>query len=393
LNVLVVSHLWPRADFPHLGIFVADQVAELAKRCQVSVVAPVDLTHRSDEIGPKEILAGLPQYRARAQPAFIPVNEIKPQVVTFRAAPFRQALALATARNLAKALEPIDPAQFDLIHAHTLFPDGLACSLWLKNMSIPLVITAHGSDVHSMPPGVKKALGHLLDRADLMIAVSRSLSESLIRLGARPDIVHVLPNGFAADLFDLPSPPPRVRRKIVFLGRLGAVKRVDLLIRALTHLPPDIHLGIAGDGAERRSLESLVAALRLNQRVRFYGVISRQDIPPFLAGAALMCLISEKEGWPTVIFESLACGTPVLATSVGGIPEALADPGLGMLIPPDISPEKLAAQILTALDKRWDHVAIRRHALNYSWKAISARLFEVYQTLISAKQSSKESSA
>ncbi len=101
-----------------------------------------------------------------------------------------------------------------------------------------------------------------------------------------------------------------------------------------------------------------------------------------------MSLVSEKEGWPTVIFESLACGTPVLATAVGGIPEALADPNLGTLIPAEIDPEKLSMQVQAALDRRWDHAAIRRNALNYAWPALASRIFELYQKLVGAKSNS-----
>jgi glycosyltransferase involved in cell wall biosynthesis len=385
LNVLIVSHLWPRADFPHLGIFVADQAAELARHCSISVVAPVDLTHRSEEIGLKELLIGRPKYRARSQPEFVPARQIKPRILTFRAAPLRHALALATAKSLAHALETVGLNSVDLVHAHTLFPDGLACSLWLKDKNVPLVITAHGSDVHSMPPGVQKSLPQILERADHLIAVSHALAVRLIALGADPQMISVLPNGFAPELFDLNPWPARDPNRIVFLGRLGAVKRVELLIQALGHLPNDVRLEIAGDGVERDRLARLAESMRLTPRVRILGALARADVPPFLAGAALMCLVSQKEGWPTVIFESLACGTPVLATAVGGVPEALEDPKLGTLIPADISPEALAAQIRAALAGSWDHAAIRQHALNYSWPAITSNIHELYQKLIIAQ--------
>ena len=389
MNVLIVSHLWPRADFPHLGIFVADQAVELARHCTISVIAPVDLTHRSEELGLRELLAGRPKYHSRSKPEFIQVGQVQPQIVTFRAAPFRQALALATAKNLAQALESLDLRSVDLVHAHTLFPDGLACSLWLKDKPIPLIVTAHGSDVHSMPAGVQKALPRLMERADHMIAVSRALADRLMALGANPQKITVLPNGFASELFDLKTWPARDPHRLVFLGRLGAIKRADLLIQAVSLLPKSIRLDVAGDGAERGRLERLVESLKLTQRVRFVGALARAEVPPFLAGAALMCLVSQKEGWPTVIFESLACGTPVLATAVGGIPEALRDPNLGTLIPADIAPDKLAVQIQAALDRRWDHAAIRQHALHYSWQALASRIVELYKKLISAKSASK----
>jgi glycosyltransferase involved in cell wall biosynthesis len=378
LNALIISHLWPRADIPHLGIFVADQVAELAKHDAVCVMAPVDLTHRTEEIGLREILAGLPKYRARSRPNLLPAGSITPQIIPFRAAPFRQALALASAQNLAAALKRIDLSGFDLVHAHTLFPDGLAAALWLQDKSLPLVVTAHGSDAHSMPAGVKKALPVLLARANGLIAVSQALADILTALGANPTKISVLPNGFAADQFALLHLPDRNSQKIVFLGRLGAVKRADLLIRAMRHIPDRIKLEIAGDGAEKAKLEELVSERGLGRRVTFLGQISRTQVPEFLAGAALLCIVSRMEGWPTVIFESLACGTPILATAVGGIPEALADDRLGVLVSSQISPAQLAEQIQTALEKRWDHTFIRESVQQYSWQAIVSRLRDLY---------------
>lgn len=378
MKVLIVSHLWPRSDFPHLGIFVADQVAELAKSCHVSVVAPVDRTIRWEEISLRELLGGFERYRARSSPEFLQVSAIRPDVVSFRAGVFRQKFALSAAERLSRALDRVTLEGTDVVHAHTIFPDGLACALWLQDRKIPLLVTAHGSDVHSMAGGVKRSLGYLLKRADWLLPVSQSLGDQLIELGAQPVRIQVMPNGFPSGLFENLDDSHRDTRRLVYLGRLGSVKRVDLLIRALVYCDSGIALEIAGDGPERGRLESLAGSLHLQNRVRFLGNISRPEIPRFLSGAALMCLASEKEGWPTVIYEALACGTPVLATEVGGIPEALSSPELGTLVSVNVSPKELAAQITTSLQRTWNRQFIRQHALEYSWESLSAELVALY---------------
>jgi glycosyltransferase involved in cell wall biosynthesis len=288
---------------------------------------------------------------------------------------------------LAAELRKLNPAHFDVVHAHTVFPDGLACALWLEGTRVPLVITAHGSDVHSMRPGVRAAMPLLLKRADRLIPVSRALGEKLVSLGADPDCVQIIPNGFTASLFNLAQPPPRDPHKIVFLGYLRDIKRVDLLLRAVAQCRPGIVLEVAGDGPERSRLQTLAGELGLRNRVTFLGTLTRDRVPAFLAGAALMCITSRMEGWPTILFEAMACGTPVLATAVGGIPEALEKPGLGRLVPADVSSEKLARHIETALAQSWDHHAIREHAMRFSWASIGEDLLRIYLRLTEARSS------
>ncbi len=373
-----MSHLWPRADAPYLGIFIADQVAALSRRCDVTVAKPADLTLRREEMSLRELISGRKKYRGRTQPQLSAAAGIKPEVFAYHGRLIRRIFARHTAQNLASVLGNIELEGFDLVHAHTLFPDGLACALWLQNREIPLVVTAHGSDVHSLSAGVRRSLGPLMQRANRFISVSQALADELIGLGAPPASLSVIPNGFSAELFHLPEFPPRNRKKIVFLGWLRKIKRVDLLIRALAWCDPKVTLDIGGEGVLRENLEALVAKLHMQNRVNFLGAIPREQIPHFMAGAALMCLMSEREGWPTVIFESLVCGTPVLAAAVGGIPEALNRPDLGVLVPRDISPKELAKQIQSALERPWDHQAIREYALRYSWEAISEKIVQVY---------------
>jgi glycosyltransferase involved in cell wall biosynthesis len=378
----MISHLWPRRDFPHLGIFVADQTAELARLCELEVVSPLDLTPRLEEINLREIFTGFSKYRLRINPLFSEISGIKPTSLPFKAGFLRRKFAIGAARHLASALKRIPFKSYDLVHAHTLFPDGLACALWLNSRPVPLVVTAHGSDVHSMTAGVRNSLSNVLRRADRILSVSRALQKPLLELGAATERLEFLPNGFSAELFDLSERPKRDPNLVAFLGRLSGVKRVDLLIRAMRHCRQDIRLEIAGDGPDRGRLEALVDHLRLRRRVQFRGVIPREEVPAFLAQAALLCLVSGREGWPTVIFEALACGTPVLATEVGGIPEALCRAEYGELVPVSVQPEELARRIQVALQKKWDAEALRSYAHEFSWKMLAQRLFQLYANII-----------
>lgn len=385
MKVLVVSHLWPRSNWQHLGVFVAEQVAPLAKRCKVSVIVPVDQRIRREELAPRQFLSGFSGYRQRVHPEIVPIANVGITTVAFRAAGLRDPFASVTARRLQRALQSVPLEEFDLVHAHTLFPDGLACALWLKNESIPLVVTAHGSDVHSIGMGVRRTLGTLFQRANALVSVSQFLKDRLLEFGAAVERIHVIPNGFPSALFAAVDDARRNPVRIAYLGRLDKIKRVDLLIRSMAHCRREIVLDIAGDGACRKNYEALVNTLGLKDRVRFLGMLPRSEVPQFLAGAALMCLVSQKEGWPTVILEALACGTPVLATAVGGIPEALEDPALGRLVPVNATPITLAKEIERALDYEWNRQFLKDRAMQCSWDVVAERLHAIYEDLLGGK--------
>ncbi len=382
MKILVVSHLWPRRDWSNFGAFVSEQTAALAQRCDVSVAVPVDRTARRGEINLGQLLSGFKRYRYRTRPDLILVNELEPVEIAFHSGIMDQAKVPKAVDSLSRALDENFDESFDVVHAHTLFPDGMACARWLDKSDTPLVVTAHGSDVHSIPEGVRRGLASVINRADAVIPVSGFLRGELTKLGFEEDRLRVIPNGFPGHLFAGVEDSYRDTEKIVFLGNLRDVKRVDLLIRAIPYLPRAVHLEIAGEGPSRVRLERLVAELRLEDRVSFHGIIARRDVPRFLAGAALMCLVSSKEGWPTVIYEALVCGTPVLATSVGGVPEALADPGLGVLIPDTTDPEALAGEIRDALAREWDRQHIMQTAQQFSWDELSKKIMTLYQGLM-----------
>ncbi len=385
MRILVVSHLWPRTDWQHLGTFVSEQVISLSGKCDVSTVVPVDKTVRMEELVLSEVFRGFSRYRKRVRPELLKMGEVEPIRIYFRRNLLLNRFTGQAAQNLSNVLATASLPKFDVVHAHTIFPDGLACALWLEGKTVPLVVTGHGSDIHSLSNSAKNVLGPLFERADALVPVSRFLGDKLERLGAEAEKIFPLPNGFPGDQFSDVGPLERDLNKIVFLGRLDDVKRVDLLIRAVALCDSEIKLDIAGDGRRKKEYQTLVSQLGIGNRVRFLGMISRQEVPKLLAGAALLCLVSTKEGWPTVIFESLACGASVLATAVGGIPEALQDPKLGRIVPADITPESLAEEIDSALQNKWDRQYMIKHAFQHSWDKITDQLLILYDNLLRGK--------
>lgn len=177
--------------------------------------------------------------------------------------------------------------------------------------------------------GLRRARTAALRAATAVIVPSAYLAE--LARGWGLERVEVVPN---------PAPAPAAVRPeklspgtVVFVGRLTRQKALDVALRAVAAVPA-ARLLLVGDGPERESLERLAAELGLDGRVSFLGARSRDDALRLLAGAEAAVLSSEWENLPHAAVESLAVGTPVVATAVGGVPEVVRDGVNGLLVPP-----------------------------------------------------------
>jgi len=382
MKILVVSHLWPRPQWPHLGSFVAEQAASLTKYGEVTVAIPINTSARKSELSFSEAMKGFRTYKLRRKSPLIEVRNVKIVPIFYKGGVRRRRNPGRVLRSLVEGLQQFNADEFDIVHAHTLFPDGLACAHWLENHSPKLIVTSHGSDVHSIYPKVKELLDPLLNRADMFIPVSQYLGDFLREWGVPEKRMTVIFNGFKTEEFKRLDVELKKPNLVMYLGRIDKVKRVDLLIQAINVCNPKVHLMIAGDGTERKACEELVEKLGLQERVQFLGMIKRNEVPCFLVTGSLLCLFSTREGWPTIIFEALASGTPILATDAGGTSEAISDPRLGKVVPIESTPEQLSQEIEAALAKEWDYQYIRNYAYTFSWDYIAEQLVKVYKSIL-----------
>jgi glycosyltransferase involved in cell wall biosynthesis len=177
---------------------------------------------------------------------------------------------------------------------------------------------------------------------------SAYLRDVALRWGLDPERVSVLPNP-APEVPALPS-RDELRREfafsgntLVFAGRLGPQKALDVLLRALTGLP-EVALVVAGEGPERAALEQTALELGLDGRVSFPGAVPRERVLRLFRAADASVLPSAWENFPHTVVEALAVGCPVIATAVGGVPEVVRDGENGLLVAPR-DPGALAAAI------------------------------------------------
>jgi glycosyltransferase involved in cell wall biosynthesis len=236
----------------------------------------------------------------------------------------------------------------DVVHTHGSRPDVLDASV-ARSLGLATVTTVHGS---SRLGGITR-LHELVEfalfrRFDAVVAVSRPLVRSLRRFGVASDRIHVIPNAWNGRI---PERDRRAARQalgvppdeflIGWVGRLIPVKGADVMLEALAQLPDVPSTAILGDGAERRRLERMAAALGLERRVRFHGQVD--DAPSLFPAFNVFVMSSRSEGTPMALLEAIAAGLPVVATAVGGVPDVIG-PGEGLLVPPE-QPTALARAI------------------------------------------------
>jgi len=222
------------------------------------------------------------------------------------------------------------------------YPDGAATVMLARALGLPSVVKVHGSDLNVIAriPSVRAHLRALLPRATRLVAVSRALADELAALGVAREHIAVVENGVDASLFHPRDRKearaalglPAAGRVAVYVGRLVREKGLFELVDAMGSLPADLTLVLVGDGVARGELEA--RAQPLGARVRFAGARPLDEVPRYLAAADLFVLPSWNEGTPNVLLEALACGRRVVATAVGGIPDVIASPALGELVPP-----------------------------------------------------------
>jgi teichuronic acid biosynthesis glycosyltransferase TuaC len=340
MRLLTFSTLYPSSVRPSHGIFVETRLRHLLASGSVQsvVMAPVPwvpLSHQG--VGHYRAFARTPrQERLHDIEVLHPRYPLLPKV-GMSTAPFL--LAAGCARSLHKVLER--GYEFDVIDAHYFYPAGVAAMLLGRHFGKPVVITARGSDINLIAQYTipRKFIIWAARRAAAVAAVSQALKYSLEQLGVDAAKVCVLRNGVDADAFrPLDRDVERARlgidgRLLISVGNLVELKGNELAIRSLKSLP-DASLFLIGDGPDRRRLESIARETGVGERVRFIGTVAQKDLPRYYSAADALVLASSREGWPNVLLEAMACGTPVVAARVGGTPEVVRSPVAGVLFEP-----------------------------------------------------------
>lgn len=387
LRVILHTQEYPTSNSPCDGLFTQQLADVLAEHVPLDVVRPVAwpplpawIRKRTDRLS----LRGVPQRATRGpQRLFFPRVPSIP-LVTRRTQPALQAhFSLGVYKQIVSGAEPC------IVNAHSVYPDGVAAHYLARRLGLPLVLTAIGSDINALGDDPRRIaqVRAALYASSRVVAVSRALRDSITALAPGSRVIHI-PNGVDRNRFHVEQKANRAlapsRPLVLFVGRLHAVKAVDVLLSSLAmirdergHLP--FQTVIAGDGPERIPLARQHRELRLGPDVCFIGALSHEEIPTWMQRATALCLPSHNEGSPNVVIEALACGTPVVATAVGGLPDLVTTQS-GELVPPS-DPRALASALLRVVSRKWDREQITKQLVWADWRRSAAQYMAIFREL------------
>ena len=297
----------------------------------------------------------------------------------------------------------------DITHTHFDIPPGpLAGLRYAKKKNVPLVVTYHGDWVESYG-GLIRRMGvgfhnkylvdKLLSYANVIISPSEYYINGSSFLRKYRDKIVVIPNGVNLGEFDIGYSKEECRKRLglpldkkmlLFFGYLAPYKGPDVLVNAMSKIikhMPDVELVFAGKGVMREELEMLSKGLGIEKNVRFEGFVDDDLKGLYYKATDVFCLpsIMSTECYPLTILEAMACGVPIVASKIGGIPDAVKDGGNGVLVPPRDS-EKLADAIIYLLENEDIREKMggngKKKVGGYSWERIAEETEKVYETVL-----------
>jgi glycosyltransferase involved in cell wall biosynthesis len=300
-------------------------------------------------------------------------------------------------RRIAHALLPLvgrlhELQPFDVVDAQFFFPDGPAAAAIARELALPLVIKARGSDIHHWGgrPRALEQMREAAGRATALLCVSHALRKDMIALGMPEERITVHYTGLDRGRFQVMErkvarglvsaiPELGIWEKgplIVTPGALIAIKGQRLAIEALKDLP-GAHLALAGAGEDEEALRAHAAELGLADQVQFLGQVSHDLLPRLFSAADAVVLPSEREGLANVWVEALACGTPLVIPDIGGAHEVVRDDSAGRIAARH--PGAIAAAVRAILDDPPSQEAVAANAARFSWEANAAELVGIWR--------------
>ena len=387
MRVLLLSREYPPHVYGGAGVVVDHLSRALARRAAVEVrcfgdqeVAGPPLRVRG--YAPWERLAGGPEV------AYAPALEAL-------------SVGLAMAR---------DPVAADVVHTHTWYV-GLGGMLTQAIHDLPLVVTLHS--LEPLRPWKADQLGTgyavstwaerlAVERAERVIAVSAQMrADILSHFQVAPERVVVIHNGVDADAFRRTEAREVLARRqvrepyVLFVGRISEQKGIFQLLEAARALPAEVSLVLCASSPDTPELAArLQAAVAGRPRVQWIiAMLPVSEVVQLYSHAAVFACPSIYEPFGLINLEAMACGTPVVASRVGGIPEVVVDGETGWLVPPG-DPAALAEALRVSLAdptraRRMGEAGRRRVEAHFSWDRIAEHTLAVYRDAIAAKAAAR----
>lgn len=269
------------------------------------------------------------------------------------------------------------------ILASWAFPEAVAAGWISKWLNCDFYFKVHGSDInlHGKVPARAKQIVNASKTASGILSVSQALAEEMIAMGVDKEKIHIIYNGVNHQQFQINCPAPITEKNdyILFVGNLKKEKGVMELLNGFASISkkhPTLQLLYAGPGKLSAEITQQAKSLAITNKVLLLGGVKHDQLATLISQARLLALPSYNEGVPNVVLEAMACGTPVLVTNVGGIPEVVNEKICGKIIPAK-SALAVAEGLEYILTTEWDRANIRQHSLQFSWQENKRQLLRM----------------
>lgn len=381
MKILSFSYCFPNESNPTWGMFVYQRLAALACLEELRVCSPVPwFPGVTKDAGCAESRSwkDLEVYRPRF--FYIP-----------------RFLKNTDARLYARGLKPWLTKlclswRPDLLDAHFVWPDGVGVALLARKLGIPYVITLRGKIYECLKvPSQSRQCADALRGAAAVISVSSKMAEEAHKLRVPRQRLYVVTNGIDRKHFYPRDKSecrrllglPETGRLLVSVAHLGHRKGHHETIRSLAALPTDVRLVIVGGPAQGGTEDTLLEVARsagVEDRLILTGRQPFDKIPLCYNAADISVLASYREGCPNAVLESLACGTPVVATDVGAVPDILPVPAAGRMVPAE-QVEPLSNALAEVLQQSWDAEEVVHASGVRSWDQVAEEVRTIFQKL------------
>jgi len=402
-HIGVLSSQFPSSVQPGRGLPVRERMFRVARRLPLFVVSPTAWVPLEDWIRQNlnpTLRPSMPEYEEQQGiPVWFP---------RFLTVPGPDVLRRLDGWTMAKGAYPRFAAlhragRLDLIDAHGAYPDGYAGVLLGRWLGVPVTITLHGGELVCMRDArLVLKLREAFREAARIFAVSESLRQFALELGAPEDRVEVVGNGVDAECFrprdrnaartTLGVSPTVPTLAVSGPGQSSGEKDYSRVIEALPALSerrPGLVCLLIGSNSlgkdGRARLEAQVERLGLKETVRFVDDLPSEGLSALLSAADAFVFTAYQESPVTAPLEAMACGLPIIAFDTGSNRELICRPELGELVPFG-DPSALKTTIDLALSRTWDRMVIRRHGETYHWDGRINRLCRVFTEAVAGRR-------
>lgn len=375
-KALFISNLLPNKFEPNRGIFTFRTVQEIAKLCEVKIIAPYAWhplkkieqgNSYISSIPEKENIEGLDIFH----PGFAYIPKI---TLPFNGASYFLSLSYFYKKHFYK-YKP------DFILSSWIYPDGYASMYLARLLKIPFFVLTHGSDVNSLVENkfTKNKIVKVVKKAEKVFFPSREMIKKITTMVDAPQKMFLKPFGVDTDRFK-PVDKELARQKVgieggkkvvLFVGNLEKIKGINFLIEAISMLEQshldDLRCVIVGGGTENGNFKKIAEEKNLGNAIEFVGKKKNEEIPFWINASDMVCLPSLSEGCPNILIEALSCGVPVIASAVGEIPYLIKEGTNGYTFPPK-SPSKIKDSIVKSINQTWEKDKITDTVSGNDWE-------------------------